>query len=196
MFKFQFGGTQYRISILFPAVLLWLLIRDASGICLIALSASVLHECGHVFAMFLFHKKPASLHLSFYGVRLLLPSTQLLTLGQQTIVSLAGPLVNILCGITFMLLQYSEIVVFTHVCLACINLLPILPLDGGYILDGVCRCICSPETATRFVRRCSVIVWGVFCIIAILTFYCDRSNFTLLFVSFYTGICLLFYKGN
>lgn len=59
----------------------------------------------------------------------------------KIIIALAGPVANIILAIIFMFIPVEsyikEIIVYSNILLAIINLIPIYPLDGGRILKGI-----------------------------------------------------------
>jgi len=145
------GGLSDKLPREFQITLLWV----------IAVFISVLfHELGHAIFMRKYGGRPS---IRLYGMGGLASSSQWLSRRQDITVSFAGPafglLLYVLCyGLNDMLMRYimanpgayhatPKLIGFTVLFLAqmieinlwwsLLNLLPILPLDGGHIADSV-----------------------------------------------------------
>lgn len=85
---------------------------------------SSLHELGHFAMLMICGGRADSLTLSFYG--LALKYSTVLSRGKETLVLLAGPLVNLV----FYLILRNDI----NLLLFVINMLPVYPIDFGRII--------------------------------------------------------------
>lgn len=94
-----------------------------------------LHEVAHLAISSLLGQKIASLHLYPWGCMLSLSSIP--NLKQGVIIHLAGPLFNLLL---FFLGFYP----MQNLSLALFNLLPVIPLDGGVIINLLCPKLLFP----------------------------------------------------
>ena len=74
MFRAVICGTEVRIGLLFPAVLVVLFALDDTGIPAWCLAASAMHEAGHFIAMYLLGCRPSMISISGFGVRARLPA--------------------------------------------------------------------------------------------------------------------------
>ena len=111
---------------------------------LLVIPVLFVHELGHLFAMkALKYKNVSILFIPFFGA---------LTTGVETspsrkndaIISMAGPILGLFVGfITFVVhlnfMESSTLLAFAHISFALnlINLLPIMPLDGGRIWEAI-----------------------------------------------------------
>ena len=117
------------------------------------LAAVLLHECGHLFALSLFHARIESARLSPFGITL--THTHLSSPIASLTVAAFGPLFGI---IGYVVLQYSgHLPVFCAVSLflSIFNLLPIRTLDGGRIASAALSLWLSPERAENTARTLS-----------------------------------------
>src|SRR5262249_47936015 len=98
--------------------------------------------------------------------------------GEQVLVSLAGPFFGIALGLATLGLKYahgdfeSELVNFTLTQLTFINLfwsafnlLPVVPLDGGHVLESI-LCALSPNQGRVWARYVAIVLCGVFGLLA------------------------------
>lgn len=85
---------------------------------------SALHEFGHFFMLIICGGRPDSLRLSYYGLALKYSSQ--LSKAKESLVLLAGPLVNLL----FYVLMKNEI----NLLLFVLNMLPVYPIDFGRVI--------------------------------------------------------------
>lgn len=99
---------------------------------------SVLHELGHLAAMLLFGVEVRKIRVGILGTVI---STAPMPLTAEIFCSLAGPFVNLFCF--WVLRPCLPGAALISLLLACYNLLPVYPLDGGRALRGM-LCLCLP----------------------------------------------------
>lgn len=194
MIEFQLRGVPCRVSLLFPALLTTLLFCQPDGLAAACLLASVIHEGGHLLAMLLLQISPQGCILGAFGLRIQLGGC-LTGYRHSLYVAAAGPLLNGVSAVIFLLLNASEIAL-VHVLLALLNLLPVSVLDGGELLRCA-LCLCGVVSlADRIVQ---LISWCVISLILIMGFCLvvqRPSNPTLLIVGVYLATTLFFSRKN
>ncbi|WP_208029236.1 site-2 protease family protein [Rhabdothermincola sediminis] len=170
---FAVAGIPVRVlpTFFLVSILLGLGYGDALlvGLWVTVVFASILiHELGHAAAYRWFGSDAAIVLHSFGGLTL----GRSLSLGRDLVVSLAGPAASLLVGVPLLGLAASGTVtgqtgeavltmaIWVNVGWALINLLPILPLDGGQALVSLLSMI-TKRDATRLVNAVSVVVAGV-----------------------------------
>lgn len=194
MFDTTIGGIRCKISLLFPAVLLFLLMLDRTGLAAFGFSAALLHESGHAAVLWMIGEKPRMLAVSFYGMRLELEPRGR-PLWKELLLYLGGPIVNGLCAVGMHILGMPPLCGWLHALLAVFNLLPILPLDGGQVLYALLCRLVSLENAAAFMKIVFVMLLVPLAALgAALLWY--TGNFTLLVTALYVGMIGLFCKGN
>ena len=142
----------------------------------IATVSVLLHELGHAVAFRAYGVKPSIVLHGFGG---LTSGSGELTSGQRIVVSLAGPFSALLLfGLPAVLLQMSGAVpagdasvilrqvLWINVGWSILNLVPVLPLDGGQVFLDVCD-ICTDGRGRRAAEIVSVGVAGVLAVLAI-----------------------------
>ena len=142
----------------------------------IATVSVLLHELGHAVAFRAYGVKPSILLHGFGG---LTSGSGELTSGQRIVVSLAGPFsALVLFGLPALALAWSGAVpegeasvilrqvVWINVGWSLLNLVPVLPLDGGQVFLDVCD-ICTGGRGRRAAEVVSVLVAGILAVVAI-----------------------------
>lgn len=100
-----------------------------------------IHELSHLLAATAIGLKPS--HIAFYpfGVNLKLKNRLVCSLADEIILYMAGPLANIIMAvgakIFFKDFFWYEDFYFKNIMLSIVNLLPIIPLDGGVIIKKI-----------------------------------------------------------
>ncbi|MFS0872737.1 M50 family metallopeptidase [Paenibacillus xylanilyticus] len=156
-----------RIS-LHPFFVIIMLASLATGhfIELITLFAIVfIHECGHAAAAALLGCRVLSIQMLPFGGVAVIEDGGRLTAGREIVIALAGPLQNMLMvGIT-LLLQYANLgdpvflayIIQGNLMIALFNLLPVLPLDGGKIVQALVSLIAPYYTTLMWTYRISIL---------------------------------------
>lgn len=139
--KFKLFGTEIYISFLFLAMVTVMIAFDKTGLIVPTLFSVLCHELGHLFCMWALGSTPKRIKLIPASVQI----TDSITSRYKTdnIVSLCGPLVNILLFAVFYI-NYSiwgntQVLIFAllNLILGLFNLLPVKGLDGGRILHNI-----------------------------------------------------------
>ncbi|MDH3592748.1 MAG: site-2 protease family protein [Planctomycetota bacterium] len=134
--------------------------------CLTIVVSILVHEFGHVFAVKWWLKAESTVILSTLGGLCLHPRTQ--RPGQQIGISLMGPAFGFLLGaLAFVLWQFelppfakrlAEFFVWINIVWTALNLLPILPLDGGQAMRALLEMSLPREKAFRVARIMSLVL--------------------------------------
>ena len=192
MFETAIGAVTIRISLLFPAMAMVLLSLDPSHTVLLCLSASVLHELGHAFAMFIVRDHPRRITVGVFGVTIEREYGYYSGYLAAVFVSLAGPFVNFLC-FAFLWGCDARVAAAIHLGLGCFNLLPIVSLDGGEALYALLCRFCMEQKALCILRVVSVAVIFPLVVCGFILLFIDVHNITLLLLCGYL-ILLLFLR--
>ncbi len=154
-----------------PFLMMWLLVLFVS---------ILVHEMGHALAARYFGQRVNILLYHFGGLAFHSPAGRHLTLTQSILVSLAGPMAGFaffalimafeVFGVPMIprdmgdafwqLLSFALIqLIYINLAWGLVNLLPVLPLDGGQICRDVCRMI-SPFNGVLYAIRIGVVAAG------------------------------------
>lgn len=133
------------------------------------ISASVLHELGHLAALRHYGVRVRALRLTALGAELEAPKLVRLSYPRELIVTLSGIAVNLLCAALLAVLvrhsggESAYLFAGAHLVLAAFNLLPVSTLDGARALLLLLAWGVGPVTAERVSTVVSLLVSLMLC---------------------------------
>lgn len=145
--------------LLLMAALFWL--DEGVGILMWGAFAAVFHELGHYGTGRLMGRRLKKLELSAVGAQMELTGYGALSYLQEMGVTLAGPVVNLLLGWISICMGW-HLFAAANLGLAALNLLPILPLDGGRVLWCAVTYLGGEEWGERVITAVSAVLVGLF----------------------------------
>lgn len=194
MLELRIRGVEVQLSLLFPAAVVVLLSLDPSGMPLWCVAASAMHEMGHFLALLALGSRPASVSVGMFGVRIVQDPAARLSYGGSLLVALAGPLVNLFTFAVLAAATGMTMPAAVHFTMGAFNLLPVGPLDGGQALYFALAGRWGEETGERVGQIVSVLTLVPLATAGFYLLIRSGYNFTLLAVSLYLGLLLLFKK--
>ncbi|MBQ9468192.1 MAG: M50 family metallopeptidase [Clostridia bacterium] len=156
-----------------------------------ALLAALLHECGHIAALYLAGGRLKRIRIGPFGGEIL-PDERILSYRQNLFVSFAGPAVNLLSAVFFC--SSVPVLRLFGLCSAGIglfNLVPVRGLDGGEILFSALCLILPLQTAELASKVVSAFFVSVLLIAGLV--FCLQRTFCLSFLlpALYLFFCAL-----
>ena len=133
---------------------------------LITLFAIVfIHECGHAAAAALFGCRVRSIQMLPFGGVAVIEDGGKLTAYREIVIALAGPLQNVLMvGVVVLLRQFQlgdpvflDYIINANMLIALFNLLPVLPLDGGKVVQAIVSLWAPYYTTLMWTYRISIL---------------------------------------
>jgi Zn-dependent protease len=187
--NFKVFGTQIYISFLFAAVITVMLCFDKTGMLLPTLFAVFMHECGHLFMMWILRCAPKEIRLIPASVQI----TSAFSGGYKNdvLIALSGPFVNFLlfgvCYFNFLRYENEFVGYFAlvNLVISFFNLLPVKGLDGGTVLCSLLCKFCDINKATVMVRILSLFVATVVLITAVMLILKGNPNLSLFIMGVY-----------
>ena len=196
MFEFRISGIRCKLSLLFPAVLLYMLYQDRSGVVLFSFLASCIHETGHIVAAYLLNCPPCELNISCFGMRMIKGSSVRCSVLHDVIITMAGPLMNMMIGLVLTLTPVDPSYSHIHFMIGIFNSLPVIPLDGGRVVAALCEWYVGGVFPKRLEYILSIVTISLLCWLGLLLAIRPSHNISLLIVSIYLIFMRLFYNGN
>ncbi len=158
---------------------------------------SLLHELGHIAAVCLLGGGIRGFSGGGQGFGLAVNG---LSYGGEIVAALAGPLVNLILAAAFGLSAWLRdggawFFCYANVGLAAVNLLPIMPLDGGRVLRAALALLCPLPVQRRISQAVGLIFLLPLLALSFLQFLSSGYNISLLLISLYL-ILLIKENGN
>lgn len=176
-----------NISVYFAALITFLLIFAPNGSALTALVCCIIHEIGHLAAIYIFGGKVSGFSLGAYGMRIDSAQNIRISPGKEAIISFAGPFTNILI-IIFGLIIKSDVLIKVNLCLCIFNLLPVGRTDGyNTIYNGLSLFFneANIKDVLRIISTSFLIIIYIFGIIVLIK---TKFNFSLLAAAVYLSV--------
>jgi len=152
-------NLKIRIAPTVGAILLAMLVFDRDRVCLLTLTAAILHELGHLFAARLLKIPLRALRLGFLGARLEIASP-MLSYGEEWLLAAAGPTVSLLASALaaplWHLTPHARVFSCASLVLGLLNLLPIRTFDGGRMTECLLRGFMGEAWVERVMRPISL----------------------------------------
>lgn len=172
--KLKFKGVDFEITFLFVAFITFVITLNVPSNVIITILSSLLHEAGHLCVMLAVGNIPQSVRLEITGINIKRSSSTLISIKNELLISLGGPLANgaLLIFCLFVLCFYKSRNLLTVACVNLIlmtfNLLPVKRLDGGMALFFLLSQKYSVDACEKILKITScffifaIYVWGVY----------------------------------
>ncbi len=190
--RFKFFGTEFYISFLFAAVITAMLVFDRTGFILPLLFAVLVHELGHLAAMWVLDCAPKRIRLVPAAVEI---TTKLQSGGRYEIfIALCGPAINLfLFAILFLnYLAFSNDSYLTigliNLLIGLFNLLPVTGLDGGTVLFNILRRKAELSKAMLIMRTINLSVALAALVIGVTLCFKGQFNLSFFILALYLAV--------
>lgn len=190
--RFKLFGTEFYISFLFAAVITAMLVFDRTGFILPLLFAVLVHELGHLAAMWVLDCAPKRIRLVPAAVEI---TTKLQSGGRYEIfIALCGPAINLLLFATLFVnyLAFGNegylTVGFINLLIGLFNLLPVTGLDGGTVLFNILCRKAEPSRAALIMRIINLSVALAALVIAVTLCFKGQFNLSFFILALYLAV--------
>lgn len=170
-----FCKVNIRIHLLLPFLWIFYFLTGQMNSLFPALFALFIHEFGHLVVAKAMQISVQSLEITPYGGVISFSNLELATSKELFLIAAAGPAFSLLgcismtyfCGTGFFSNSFSE-KFFQHCFLLfLVNLLPVLPLDGGKMLQALLKRFISGKNTGKVLVRAGYGLGALFCVISI-----------------------------
>ena len=159
---------------------------------IIIYTVTMLHELGHFCAAKFVHAAVKRVCFYPFGVTVELKEGYVKNPVHEIVVAIAGPVTNgIIVLFCVLCIKNKEYMLFSSVSSAvigCMNLLPILPLDGGRILKALLTMRWGFVKAFNFTVRISRIFTAVLFLLGLLVLIITRFNFSIILICAFLSV--------
>lgn len=191
------GGTDIQVHVSLPVFLMYAAITGHLTMIVIALISILLHEAAHAAVSSCLGQKPRCLELTSLGAVMRIEDEAALAPLRRMLVFLAGPAATLLLcwiavdGTTHGLItpESGRTIFTTNVCILMLNLLPVLPLDGGRLLVLLLDVFLPKHVTGRIMRGIGYIA-GI--LLIGLNLYCCWSSGGLNLTLAFAGSCMIY----
>jgi stage IV sporulation protein FB len=138
----------------------------------IVMAFCLVHELGHLVAGLMLKMRPQKLSLTPFGIGISfkikeqdyekkIGKASILEI-KKIVVALAGPLTNFIMIVAFAIFDIGiidkSIAIYANILIAIFNLLPIYPLDGGRILNGILHIFLEDNLAGQMSGKITYVI--------------------------------------
>ena len=195
---------RFRIDLKIFLFLIVFYITKQIGIYAIMIGFAILHELGHLFMGLLLGLKPEKIDLIPMGLAVSFKvnisdfnkkkkrgNVEVL---KEIFIAIAGPVVNLIILILALIFIKDEmlknLIVYANLLIFMFNLLPIYPLDGGRILNGILHIFVGKREAMKLSYNISMIITIIVTAIASIGILYYK-NIAIFFIVMYLWVIVL-----
>jgi len=130
---------KFRLHPVLLPVFLFLIVTGNLSTYTIVLLSLLIHEAGHLIAARMTGMRVKSCTIMPYGGELIIPGRHAARRRHRVYLALGGPVATMILLIIAVIFSFPEddLVIKIQLVLLALNLLPILPLDGGQVLTAI-----------------------------------------------------------
>lgn len=193
--NFKLLGTKIYVSFIFISLITFMIATDRTGYIIPTAFAVILHELGHLFAMWLFECAPKEIKLIPTSVQIV-RSFSIKPYG-ETVIAVMGPLVNILLFLIFLVnyLCFNNHIYLVfgiiNLVLGIFNLLPVRGLDGGTALHNIISKKFGTDSATKTITVLTLIFGFIILTLGFFLLFNKNFNPTVFIIAIYLFIAAL-----
>lgn len=188
--RFKLLGVNFTITYMFSLSLTLFIALDKSRIILPLIVSVLIHELSHLIVLTIFKSKPKEIILSLGTINIKNNAT--LSLKEEIIVLLAGPLANFFVFLLCYALDLNENFANINLILFVTNMFCIEGLDGGIIIACLIKKFFSTNIAKKIIFLIKILNILLFSLVFFLGFIKNYINVTLIFFIIY----ILLKKGE
>ena len=156
----------------------------------------IIHELCHLTSAVLIGLKADCIVIHPFGVCLKLKNKIIRSLSDEIILYISGPMSNIIMALMVRIFMHpsNNYLYYANIFLFVINMLPILPLDGGILTKRILTYYFGEEFAKKILITVSVIICFILIFFGIYLIYINSFNYSVIVLAFMTASSLFTQK--
>ena len=185
-------GSEIRIKINPLTYIVWLVLvlSDQTQFLLCSFVSAALHEASHIAAYLSCGASVFSLEILPFGISAAVGKTDRLSCKDEMLCAFCGPLMNLFLSAIFLCLsksfiEGSDFFIYCNLSFFILNMLPIIPLDGGRILYFILLRKVSVATSVKTVKMISGILTVFITVFGTYIFLSSGYNVSVLLIGLY-----------
>lgn len=185
-------GSEIKVKINPLTYIVWLVlvISDQTQFLLCSFVSAALHEAAHVAAYLSCGASVFSLEILPFGISAAIGKTSRLSCKDEMLCAFCGPLMNLFLSAVFLCLsesfiEGSEFFIYCNLSFFALNMLPIIPLDGGRILYFALLKKFKVEASVKTVKVLSGILVALIIAFGTYIFFRSGYNISVLLIGLY-----------
>lgn len=149
----------------------------------------LLHECAHMAAAIFIGLKIDKIVLYPFGVNLKLKNKIVYSLADELILYMSGPLFNALTAFVMMIIfnctrdYRAQYLYFMNIVLFVFNMLPVVPLDGGFVLKRILSGVLGARAADKVMKCISGVLLVFVLMFCIWSITVSEFNFSVIMIA-------------
>lgn len=152
----------------------------------IAYAVMLVHELAHLISALCVGLAPDGIYVYPFGVNLKLKNKVIHSLADEIILYASGPLSNIIMALAavcfFSQIPYSRTFYIQNIALFALNMLPVVPLDGGVIAKKIISYHIGYKKAEKIMLAINLIVVFTLSAVAAYFFAFGQFNYSVVFL--------------
>ncbi len=199
---FQIGKTRFRLSFSFVALIVTMIILCEERIVLCSLVSSIVHECGHIFFMYISGDTPRNIEFTIFGIRIDRNSGVGVSYCKEIIIALGGIIFNIIfAGICYVLYvgnASENYLIFSvvNIIIAAVNSFPVSVIDCGRAVRYAFLIYKDKESSEKYSDCISKIFVIIFTVASSLYFLIFGINISLFAINIYLILITIIKKWS
>lgn len=173
-----------RIHLLTAVLIIICFLMGQAKLMIAAYAVMTLHELAHFAAAMCIGLKPESITFAPFGVQLRLKSRIICSAADEVILYAAGPLINGALALLSLFLEFEQLYRL-NISLFIMNLLPVMPLDGGMIIRRLIMSRTGVKSAQNAMRAITVFFALSFAAVSAAVWYAGGASLTMAVMSLF-----------
>ncbi len=152
---------------------------------LISFISVLIHECAHIICAGFLSVEISSVEIRPFGVSAVLKGGYINNSEKEFLIAFMGPFMSLLLATLSLLIPFPlwSNIFAVNICIATINLLPALPLDGGRMIKSMLTYKMGILRAYNISAKCGKVLISLLIPFSLLILFLSKFNFSYVLIS-------------